>query len=69
MSDFGHDASAVGIARQYAAVASVLVIDDVDAALADDVAACGVHPVVTDTIMATPEVSAALARTVLDAVQ
>ena len=68
LRDFGHDVSVVGVARLYADLAATLVIDDADAALADDVAACGLRPVVTDTVMSSPEISAALARTVLDAV-
>jgi LPPG:FO 2-phospho-L-lactate transferase len=68
MREFGHDDSVVGVARLYADVADVLVIDDVDAALTDDVAGAGMRAVVTDTIMSSPEVSVALARTVLDAI-
>ena len=40
-------------------------IDERDAHLADAVAAEGIEPVVTATIMSTPEIAAALARTVL----
>lgn len=62
----GHDVSVVGIARLYREVISTLVIDRVDAHFAPAVAEAGVRPVVTETIMATPEVASALATTVLD---
>ena len=68
LRELGHDSSAVGVASLYADIAAALVIDDADAALADGVASCGLRPVVTDTVMSSPEVSAALARTALDAV-
>ena len=64
LRELGHEASAVGIARLYAPLAATLVIDEADAHLADAVAAEGITPVVTPTIMRTPELAAALARTV-----
>jgi len=66
LRELGHDVSVVGVARLYAPLASVLVIDEVDAALADAVAAAGVRPVVAPTVMRTPDVAAALGRTVLE---
>jgi LPPG:FO 2-phospho-L-lactate transferase len=68
LSELGHEASVVGIARLYRDVASVLVIDTADADLAGAVEAEGITCVVTDTIMSNPERAAALARTVLGAV-
>lgn len=68
LRELGHDVSVVGVARLYAELASVLVIDEVDAALADEVAAAGIRPVVAPTIMSTPEKAAALGRTVLEAI-
>ncbi len=68
MRELGHEPSVVGIARLYAEFASTLVIDDSDRDLADAVADAGMTPVVTDTIMSSPERAAALARTTLDAV-
>ncbi|MEZ5139882.1 MAG: 2-phospho-L-lactate transferase [Acidimicrobiales bacterium] len=65
--ELGHEASVVGVARLYAPLAASLVIDEADAGLADAVAAEGIEPVVAETVMRTPEVAAALARTVLDA--
>jgi LPPG:FO 2-phospho-L-lactate transferase len=66
--ELGHEASVVGVARLYAPVASALVIDTADAASADAVAAAGCRPVVTDTVMRTPPIAAALARATLTAV-
>lgn len=67
LTELGHEASVVGVARLYAPVCATLVIDRADEALADACEAEGVRCVVTDTIMATPERSAALARTTLAA--
>lgn len=65
MGELGLESTVVGIARLYAPVAARLVIDDRDAHLAGAVAAEGIEPVVTATIMSTPAVGADLARTVL----
>ena len=68
MRELGHEPSVVGIARLYAEFAGTLVIDNADHDLAPAVADAGMTPVVTDTIMSSPERAAALARTTLDAV-
>jgi LPPG:FO 2-phospho-L-lactate transferase len=65
--ELGGEASAVGVARWHAAHAGTLVIDEVDRVLAPAVESAGVRCVITDTVMRTPEVAAALARTVLAA--
>jgi hypothetical protein len=57
--------SVTGIARLYRDLAGTLVIDECDSELAGDVEAEGIRCIVTDTVMRTPEVSAALGRTVL----
>ena len=66
LTELGHEASVVGVANLYKDLASVLVIDHADAHLANQVEATGMRCVVTDTIMSSPEVSAALASTVLE---
>ena len=66
MRELGHEASVVGVARLYSDLAATLVVDAADAALALGVEAEGMRCVVTDTIMRTPEVTADLARVVLD---
>jgi len=65
MTELGHDASVVGVARLYAPLASRLVIDEADADLADAVAAEGIDAVVAPTMMYGPPEAAALARVVL----
>ncbi len=67
LTELGHEASVVGVARLYAPFCSVLVIDRADAGRAAEVEACGVRAVVTDTIMRTPDVAAALSLTALSA--
>ena len=69
MRELGHEPSAVGVARLYAPFAGTLVIDNTDRDLASAVSDAGISPVVTDTIMSSPERAAALARTTLDAVR
>ena len=66
LTELGHEASVVGVAKLYKDLAAVLVIDHADAHLASQVEAAGMRCVVTDTIMSSPEVSAALASTVLE---
>jgi LPPG:FO 2-phospho-L-lactate transferase len=65
LRELGHEPSVVGVARLYADLAATLVVDEVDAALAEAVEAEGVRCVVAPTIMSEPGVAAALARTVL----
>ncbi len=67
LTELGHEASVVGVARLWAPFAATLVIDEADAALADEVGAVGMRPVVTSTVMSGPAEAAALARTVLEA--
>lgn len=55
------------IARLYRGLVDVLVIDRADVADAPQVAACGITPLVTDTVMATPARARRLAVTVLRA--
>jgi LPPG:FO 2-phospho-L-lactate transferase len=66
--ELGHESSVVGVARLYREIASVLVVDEVDADLAAAVEAEGMRCVVTPSVMSDPEVAAALARTTLGAV-
>jgi LPPG:FO 2-phospho-L-lactate transferase len=65
----GHEATALGVARQYTGIADVFVLDTVDAALAPDVEALGLRAVVTDTIMTGDEGRARLAAQVLAAAE
>jgi LPPG:FO 2-phospho-L-lactate transferase len=63
----GHEASALGVARQYTGIADVFVIDAVDTALTPSIEALGLEVVVTDTIMADDAGRARLAGEVLRA--
>ncbi len=67
MTELGHEASVVGVARLYAAFVRALVIDEVDAHLAGAVEKEGLTAIVAPTVMSTPERGAQLARAVLDA--
>ncbi|HEY3230391.1 MAG TPA: 2-phospho-L-lactate transferase, partial [Roseiflexaceae bacterium] len=69
MQAMGFEVSARGVAACYRDLADVLVIDQVDAALAGDIRALGLQVVVTDTIMRGPAEKRALARVALDSVQ
>ena len=65
LKGLGHEVSPLGVARLYRDCADIFVMDQRDAALAPRVAALGMRPVVTDTIMANPAKSRRLAQTVL----
>jgi LPPG:FO 2-phospho-L-lactate transferase len=67
LRELGHEASVVGVARLYARLASTLVVDEADAAVADRVEAEGLRCVVTPSVMSSPEAAAALAKVVLAA--
>lgn len=63
----GHEASALGVARQYTGIADVFVLDTVDAAQAEAISELGQRPVVTDTVMNDDAARARLAAAVLEA--
>ncbi len=67
MTELGHDASVVGVARLYSPYVSTLVVDEADAHHAAAVEAEGLRCVVAPTLMTGPAEAAALARTVLAA--
>jgi LPPG:FO 2-phospho-L-lactate transferase len=62
LSELGHESSVVGVARLYASVAGTLVIDPLDAHLADAVEAEGMRAVITPSVMSSPEIGTELAR-------
>jgi LPPG:FO 2-phospho-L-lactate transferase len=68
MGPMGIDVSCVGVAREYRAFCSALVIDTGDAVRAGEIEALGVRAVVADTLMTDARVAAALARDTLAAV-
>ena len=61
----GHEVSPVGVARLYRGLADIFVLDQRDTGHAAQIADLGMRPVVTDTLMTTPEKSQRLAATVL----
>ncbi len=63
----GLESSCVTVAHRYQDWCATFVIDAVDAASAHAIESLGMQPVVTDTIMDRPEVTAALARRTLAA--
>ena len=65
LRELGHEATVVGVARLYRDIAATLVVDDVDAGLADAVEAEGMACVVTPTVMTDIEVTIDLCRTIL----
>ena len=67
MRSLGHEVSALGVARLYAGLVDVFVLDAVDAALAGAVEALSLRAVVCDTMMTSSERREALARRVLEA--
>lgn len=67
LTELGYEASVVGVARLYADIAAVLLVDTADASLASEVEAAGMHCVVAPSIMHTPADAAALAKVALDA--
>jgi LPPG:FO 2-phospho-L-lactate transferase len=64
----GHEASALGVARQYTGIADVFVLDTVDAGLEPPIRALGLRTVVTDTIMGDDAGRARLAGDILQVV-
>ncbi len=69
LTELGMDASVVGVARLYAPIADVLVIDPADAHLVDAVVAEGMRCVVEPSVMTTPERAESLAVACLAAVR
>ena len=67
LRELGHEPSVVGVARIYAPIASTLVIDPVDTALAGAVEAAGMRAVVAPSVMSTPDAAAQLAAVTLAA--
>jgi len=68
LRELGHEPSVVGVAKLYAELASILVVDEADAALASDVEAAGMECLVVPTVMSSPAVAASLARATVEAV-
>ena len=68
LTSLGHEASAVGVARQYRDLIDAFVIDELDAALEPAIRALGLDVLVTDTIMSDDAARSRVAAFVLDAI-
>ncbi len=69
MRELGIEVSARGVAGLYSGLAATFVMDDADQAQSPAIASLGYRVVVTRTTMSTAEDKAALARTVMSALQ
>lgn len=69
LRELGHESTVVGIARWYAAFASVLVIDEADAELVAEVEAQGIGCVVAPTVMVDHDAATRLAETCIGALR
>jgi LPPG:FO 2-phospho-L-lactate transferase len=67
LAAFGHEVSALGVARLYASIADAFVVDTQDAALAPAIADLGLTTSVVPTIMRDRATRAALARATIAA--
>lgn len=67
LTALGYEVSAYGVARCYAGLIDAMVIDTVDADLADGIRALGIEVVITNTIMRGLAEKRALAQAALDA--
>ena len=67
LTELGHEASVVGVARLYTPIATTLVIDPADAALAPAVEAEGMRALVVPSVMKDAATAAALAEATLEA--
>ena len=67
LASLGHESSALGVARLYAGVATVFVLDEIDAESARAIGELGLRPVVTDTIMSDDAARARVAGQILRA--
>ena len=68
LESLGHESSATGVAKVYADVLDVLVLDEEDRALAPEIEALGITPVVTNTIMRDAASRRALAEVTLESI-
>ena len=66
MSELGADVSVVGVAREYAGLCDVLVVDTQDAGRWEEVLSEGMEAAATDTIMNTDDDKIRLARVVME---
>jgi LPPG:FO 2-phospho-L-lactate transferase len=68
MRSLGHEASALGVARLYAELGDVFILDTKDEAMSGAVGSLGLRPVVSPTVMVDPAARAAVGRAILEEV-
>ena len=66
LREMGADVSALGVARQYAGICDVFVIDKQDTELSADIEGLGMNVVVTDTVMNSKRDKVNLAKIILE---
>jgi LPPG:FO 2-phospho-L-lactate transferase len=66
MEELDEEVNCVGVARRYVGLCDAMVIDDVDRRHVTGVESCGLHAVVTGTIMQTEADKIRLAREIVD---
>jgi len=69
LQTLGHEVSAVGVAEIYRGLVDVMLIDELDRALAPRIEALGMRCAVADTMMTSPERKAEVAEAVLAAIE
>jgi len=69
LTELGHEASVVGVARLYAPVASALVVDPVDAHHAGAIESLGMRCVIVPSVMSSPHIARDLATATIAAVR
>jgi LPPG:FO 2-phospho-L-lactate transferase len=66
MRELGNEPSSLAVARFYQGLIDMLVVDHADSALRDAIAALGIRPIVTNSIMKEPQDRVALARRIIE---
>ena len=66
MRELGHEATCIGVARMYADICDIMVIDEQDAGLASAIGELGLRAVIAPTIMNTEADKVALAKLILE---
>jgi LPPG:FO 2-phospho-L-lactate transferase len=66
MVELGHDATCLGVARQYQEICDYFFIDDQDAEYAPAISELGIQPVITSIIMQSEADKVSLARQILE---
>jgi len=68
LREMGHEATALGVARLYAEICGIFIVDEIDADLSSDIERLGMRCIVTRTLMKSDDTARALAATALNAV-